>query len=102
VFKNFQITMASSQVLGDQIEELQTKTTIDAVYNCTTDALMLLVTPQTKCLKYTNGKQPTSSLPATGINQNKNKKEAILSDDDQIKSVPLAAPAPIIIDDQTM
>ncbi|CAG8832753.1 1102_t:CDS:2, partial [Gigaspora margarita] len=108
----------------DQIEGLQITKTIDAVYDCTADALILLVTPQAKYLKHTTKNQPNPSLLATSINQNKKQKRGdsslplsdssmilllyiattnigIKSDDNQIESVLLAALVPMIVNDRT-
>ncbi|CAG8834853.1 40000_t:CDS:1, partial [Gigaspora margarita] len=66
--------MASSQAPSDQIEGLQTTTTMNAVYDCTADVLISLVTPPVKHSKYTTENQPTPPSLATGINQNKKQK----------------------------
>ncbi|CAG8722631.1 7898_t:CDS:2 [Gigaspora margarita] len=56
------------------MEGLQTTTTIDTVYDCTTDALILLATLQVKYLKHTTRNQPTPSSLITNNTQNKKQK----------------------------
>ncbi|CAG8810166.1 43596_t:CDS:2, partial [Gigaspora margarita] len=91
IFKSFLITIASSQVPGDQMEGLQTTTIMDAVYDCITDALIIY-----------NSSLPLSDSPITSSLYSTTTNEGIKSNDYQIESVPLAALVLMIINDQTM
>src|SRR6185437_10378956 len=73
--------MVSSQAQDDQMEGITTTTTttMDAVYECTADALTSLATSPLKRLKHTNETQQTPPLLVSDSNRkNKNQKSGDL------------------------